>query len=119
MLAKTWTRRWALGATLASGLVLGAAPDRLAAQEMPSFKLEMRDGAVTPTRIEVPAGKPFKLEITNAGKTPAEFESHDLKREKVLAPGASSSIVFRRVDAGEYAFFDDFHPQARGVLVAK
>jgi hypothetical protein len=79
----------------------------------------MRDGAMEPLRIEVPAGKPFKLEISNTGKTPAEFESNELKREKVLAAGGSSSIVFRRVEAGEYGFFDDFHPEAKGTLVAR
>ena len=88
-------------------------------QEMPVFKIEMRDGTITPSRIEAPANVPFKFEITNTGRTPAEFESLELKREKVLAPGASSSIVFRRVEAGEYEFFDDFHPEARAKLVVK
>jgi hypothetical protein len=27
----------------------------------------------------------------------------------VLAPGASSFLVFRSLDVGTYAFFDDFH----------
>ena len=89
------------------------------ADDMPVLKLEMRDGVLIPTRIEAPAGRPFKIEITNSGQTPAEFESLELKREKVLAPGATSSVVFRRVDAGEYPFFDDFHPEARGTLVVK
>ena len=106
-------------ALVAAALLMGAAPGAAWAQTMPSFTLDMRDGVLDPTRIEVPAGTPFKLEITNSGKTPAEFETHDLKREKVLAPGVSSSIVFRRVDPGEYVFFDDFHPQARGILVVK
>jgi hypothetical protein len=98
--------------------VLAASPT-LAAEEMPVFRLEMRDGVMEPSRIEVPADKPFKLEITNTGKTPAEFESGPLKREKVLAAGGSSAIVFRRVETGEYEFFDDFHPEARGTLVAR
>ena len=89
------------------------------AQEMPVFKIEMRDGTITPSVIEAPANTPFKFEISNTGQTPVEFESLELKREKVLAPGATSSIVFRRVEAGEYEFFDDFHPEARAKLVVK
>jgi hypothetical protein len=40
-----------------------------------------------------------------------EFESTELRREKVLGAGASSFIIIRRLDPGEYRFFDDFHPE--------
>ena len=62
---------------------------------------------------------PFKLEITNAGTTPAEFESLSLHKEKVLAAGTTSSLVFRRLPPGSYDFFDDFHPEAKAVLIAR
>jgi hypothetical protein len=104
-------------ALLALALAAGSAP--LRADEMPLFKIEMRDGIINPSRIEVPANAPFKLEITNSGTSPVEFESNELKREKVLAGGSTSSIVFRRLDPGEYPFFDDFHPEAKATLVAK
>jgi hypothetical protein len=90
----------------------------LAADE-PTFAIEFQDGTVTPTRIEVPAKTRFKLELKNSGKTPAEFETRSPKWEKVLAPGSKSSLVIRTLDPGEYEFFDDFHPQAKGTLVAK
>lgn len=89
------------------------------AEEMPVFRVEMKDGTITPERLEVPAGRPFKLEIHNLGDTPAEFESLKLKKEKVLAPHSSGGLVFRRVAPGTYDFFDDFHPDARAVLIAK
>jgi len=57
----------------------------------------------------VPANTRFKLELHNDGSTPVEFESIPLRKEKVLAPGASSFLVFRSLDVGTYAFFDDFH----------
>ena len=100
-----------------AGLVLSAGV--ALAQEMPVFKIEMKDGTISPALIEAPANTPFKFEISNTGQTPVEFESLELKREKVLAPGATSSIVFRRVEPGEYEFFDDFHPEARAKLVVK
>jgi hypothetical protein len=90
-----------------------------AADDMPVFRVVMKDGTMTPARIEVPANRPFRIDLSNAGTTPAEFESLALHKEKVLAAGAGSSLVFRRLAPGEYDFFDDFHPDARAVLVAK
>jgi hypothetical protein len=98
--------------------LLGVGKPTLAAEE-PTFAIEFKDGAVTPTRIEVPAKTRFRLELTNSGKTPAEFETRSPKWEKVLAPGSKSSLVIRTLDPGEYEFFDEFHPQAKGTLLAK
>jgi hypothetical protein len=89
------------------------------ADEMPSFNVVLHDGTIAPARLEVPADQPFKLEISNTGSTPAEFESLSLHKEKVLSAGVTSSLVFRRLPPGEYDFFDDFHPDARAVLVAR
>ncbi|MEA2760098.1 MAG: hypothetical protein QOH65_2711 [Methylobacteriaceae bacterium] len=101
---------------VASPLALGKP---VFAAEEPTFAIEFKDGTVTPTRIEVPAKTRFRLELKNSGKTAAEFESNEMKKEKVLAPGTTSSLIIRTLDPGEYKFFDDFHQQARGVLVAK
>ena len=85
-----------------------------------TFRIEFKDGIVTPRRLEVPANRRIVLELVNSGKTPAEFESRELRKEKVLAPGSSSSLVIRTLDPGEYEFFDDFHPEAPpAVLIAK
>lgn len=104
-------------AALLAAIVLAVLPAR--ADEMPSFDIVMKDGAITPARLAVPANAPFRLTIANQGATPAEFESVALHKEKVLAAGATSSLVIRRLEAGEYDFIDDFHPGARAVLVAK
>jgi hypothetical protein len=105
-------------------VILGLAPllalgKPVLAAEEPTFAIEFKDGTVTPTRLEVPAKTRFRLELKNSGKTAAEFESNEMKKEKVLAPGTTSSLIIRTLDPGEYKFFDDFHQQARGVLVAK
>lgn len=90
------------------------------ADEEPVFRIEFKDGVVTPRRLDVPARRRFSLELHNLGETPAEFESRELRKEKVLAPGTSSVLVIRTLEPGEYDFFDDFHPDApSAVLVAK
>jgi Cupredoxin-like domain len=99
------------------GLVFAAG---VRAEDEPVFTIEFRDGTVTPLRVEVPANRRFKIELRNSGATPAEFESNELHKEKVLAPDSTSVLVFRTLDPGEYPFFDDFHPDApKAVLVAK
>ncbi|ALK10164.1 cupredoxin domain-containing protein [Blastochloris viridis] len=86
----------------------------------PVFRIEFSDGKMTPQRLDVPANTRFKLELVNSGTTPAEFESVELRKEKVIAPGVTTSMVIKNLDPGEYHFFDDFHldtPPA--LLVAK
>lgn len=98
--------------------IAGMVPVRAA--DEPVFTLEFEDGKVTPLRLEVPAGARFKIELVNKGRTPAEFESGALRKEKVLAPGARSSLVFKTLDPGEYEFIDEFHPEApKGVIAAR
>ena len=66
-------------------------------------------------RVLVTAGK---LGGAVAG-TDDVAESVELRKEKVLAPGAESVVVIAPQAPGEYKFFDDFHQSARGVLVVK
>jgi hypothetical protein len=99
-------------------LLFGAAMTR--AEEEPVFTIEFKDGTVVPQRLEVPANRRFQLNLVNAGDTPAEFESNELRKEKILAPKTTSILVFRTLDPGEYPFTDDFHPDApKAVLIAK
>jgi hypothetical protein len=93
---------------------------RPAAAEEPTFRIEFRDGAIAPQRLEVPAKTRLRLELANLGDTPAEFESTELYKEKVLTPKSQSVMVIRTLDPGEYTFFDDFHPGSPpAVLVAR
>jgi hypothetical protein len=94
----------------------------LRAADLQTFRIEIKDGVITPKQTEVPANKDFKLEIANTGSVPAEFESKQLRQEKVLAPGKTVTITIRGVDAGEYQFVDEFHENdaaGQGVIIAK
>jgi hypothetical protein len=103
---------------LAVSLLLGFAP--LRAQEMPSVDLLIRDGRFVPTTLVVPANTKFRLRIKNEGPGAEEFESIELRKEKVLGPGASSFLIFQPLKPGTYKFFGEFHPDtAQGQLVAQ
>jgi hypothetical protein len=96
-----------------------SASTTLAAEE-PVFEIELKDGLITPSRLEVPAKSRFKLIVTNKGQAPAEFESRELRKEVVVASGSKATLVIRTLDPGEYKFFDDFQPGApAAVLIAK
>ncbi|PWC39976.1 hypothetical protein TSO352_05405 [Azospirillum sp. TSO35-2] len=99
---------------------MSAAASPTLAGDDPSFIIEFNDGTMSPQRLEVPADTRFELRLVNKGRTPAEFESLPLRKEKVLAPESESFMVIKGLDPGEYPFFDDFHPEAPpAVLVAK
>lgn len=98
---------------------LAASPLPARAEE-PTFKIDIKDGVITPLELEVPANTRIRLEVTNSGASPAEFESVQLKKEKVIAAGNTSVMVIRTLDPGSYDFFDDFHidlPHAK--IIAK
>nr|WP_291100955.1 cupredoxin domain-containing protein [Hydrogenophaga sp.] len=106
--------RWLAALFMLSALGLAWADD------MPTFRLTAREGRFEPAELVVPQGVKFRLEITNAGRDPVEFESLELRKEKVLAPGVTSSLVFRPMAPGRYRFFDDFHQTTgQGAIVAR
>lgn len=90
------------------------------AEDLPTFELTFQDGQLNTKRLEVPAGKRFKIIVHNKGKTPIEFESLSLRKEKVLGPQSTSFVVINPISKGEYPFYDEFHmATTKGVIVAK
>lgn len=90
------------------------------ADEMPTYNLTIRAGRFIPNTVEVAANTKFRLLIKNEGPGAEEFESVELRKEKVLAAGGSSFIIFQPLKPGSYEFFGEFHPEtAKGRIVAK
>ena len=105
---------------LIASLALATCGPAAAQDSEPTFRIEIRDGVISPLVIEVPANTRIRLELSNTGSSPVEFESVQLKKEKVIAGGNSTVMVIRNLDPGTYDFFDDFHidmPHAK--IIAK
>lgn len=101
-------------------LLMAPLSGALAADDLPTFRLECNNGVFKPKKLIVPAGKKFKIEIFNTGTEAIEFESLQLRKEKALNPGGHSFVVIFPLEAGEYKFFDDFHIQTgQGSLIAQ
>ena len=78
----------------------------------------IKDHRFTPAEIHVPAGKPATLNVKNEDATAEEFESHELKIEKVIAGGTSGTVRLRPLDPGKYPLIGEYHEDAaKGLLV--
>jgi len=81
--------------------------------------LTMKDHRFTPNEVAVPAGERFRIEVENQDATPAEFESADLRVEKIVVPGGRITVMVGPLKPGAYKFFDDYHPDtATGIISA-
>jgi heme/copper-type cytochrome/quinol oxidase subunit 2 len=86
----------------------------------PAIDVTIKDHCFSPAEIHVPAGKPATLNIKNEDATAEEFESHELKIEKVIAGGTSGTVRLRPLDPGKYPFIGEYHEDtAKGVVVAE
>ena len=100
--------------------VLLTQPLAAVAEDLPTFQLTAKGGRFYPETIEAPAGKKFRIAIKNEGPGPEEFESIELRKETVLAPGVTRTLVFAPMKPGTYKFFGEFHlDTANGQIVVK
>lgn len=84
-----------------------------------TFALVIKDHKFTPSEVTVPAGERFRIEVENRDSTPAEFESSDLRVEKIIVPGGKITVMAGPLKPGAYKFFDDYHPDtANGTITA-
>jgi len=95
-------------------LVAGAA----AAADV-QIALTLEKNQFQPAEVKVKANTPFVLVITNKNPKAAEFESKDLRVEKVVPAGKTVNVRIRALKPGTYAFFDDFNQQTTGRIVAE
>ena len=86
----------------------------------PEIPLAIVNHRFEPSEIHVPAGSKVKLLIHNRDATPEEFESHELNREKVIAPGSKATIYIGPLSPGRYPFFGEFNEKtAQGAVIAE
>ena len=84
------------------------------------YVLTIKDHRFTPTEIKIPANKRVQITVVNDDPTPEEFESKEMKVEKVI-PGKSKGVVrIGPLKPGRYPFFGEFHEAtAKGTLIAE
>ena len=99
-----------------------AASSRTAAHaaDDPAFALSIRNHRFTPAQIEIPANTKVRLVIRNEDASPEEFDSTQLRREKVIPGGSEATLYVGPLPPGTYEFLGEFHPDtAQGRLIVR
>jgi len=105
---------------LAHSVVLFASLLFSAAAYAEDYVLTLKNNQFSPNVLTIPAGQKVKIIVKNQDATPAEFESSDLNREKIVGANSEIFVYVGPLDAGKYGYFDDFHRNTTsGTLIAK
>jgi hypothetical protein len=95
----------------------GAVSTRALSQNSTTIQISFKNNKFQPNEIRGPANVPITLIVKNIDPTPMEFESVSLRVEKIVTGNTEGIIRLRPLSPGRYSFFDDFHPDALGVLI--
>jgi plastocyanin len=109
-------------ASLAVALIacLVVALDVAEADAPPEIALTIENNRFQPEEIRVKAGAAFVLIITNKDKAAEEFESRDLRIEKVIPGGKTLRLKMPALKPGSYGFVGEYHEKtAKGRIVAE
>lgn len=84
------------------------------------YVITIKDHQFSPRELTLPADQKVKITIKNLDSTPAEFESYDLNREKVVSANSEIAVFVGPLGAGSYSYFDDFHRDTtKGTITVK
>ena len=84
------------------------------------YVITLKNNQFSPKELTLPAGQKIKIIVKNLDPTPAEFESSDLNREKIVGANSEIIVFIGPLDAGKYGYFDDFHREStKGIIIAK
>ena len=104
---------------LALGLSTGAIATTSLSAGPPVVTFTLKDHRFTPAVVNVPAGQKVQVVVINQDRATEEFDSHDLRVEKLITPGATARFFIGPLKPGSYSFMGEFHPQtAQGRIVA-
>ena len=110
--------RWSLVTAVLAGLLCVLPALVLAAE--PEFAIVIRDHKFEPAEVRIPANTKARLVIDNQDATAEEFDSKDLKREKVIPPKSKGTVLIGPLKPGRYSFVGEFNEKtAKGVVVVE
>jgi len=102
-------------------LLLGAFvwPDLARAQEQ-EITIVIRNHRFEPSEVRVPANKRFTVTVLNDDPTPEEFESAQMKFERVIPGKSKATVRIGPLKPGTYPFIGEFNEAtAKGVMIAE
>jgi len=101
-------------------LLVLLASSRAFASETVEVDLFIENHKFTPEILELPEGRKIRITVHNKDATIEEFESIDLKREKIIFGNSKARVILPPLKEGEYKFFGEFHEDtAQGKIIVK
>ncbi len=101
-------------------LAVATAATSAPAADPPEIALTIEKNRFQPDEVRVKAGAPFVLVITNRDAGPEEFESRELRIEKVIPAGRTVRLRMPALKPGTYGFVGEYHEKtATGRIVAE
>jgi hypothetical protein len=105
---------------LVASLMLAGARPTPGADAPAEIALTIEQHRFQPEEIRVKSSAPFVLVITNKDATPEEFESKDLRLEKIIPGNKTLRLRLPALKAGTYPFVGDYQAQtAKGRIIAE
>ena len=84
------------------------------------YTIVIKDHKFEPEQLTIPANQKVKLVIDNQDSPPEEFESNDLKREKIIQGNSQGTVMVGPLTPGAYHFVGEFHEDtAKGVMIVE
>lgn len=90
-------------------MLMGSVVTTVAHAAPQTIDMVIKDHKFNPAEITIPANTPVVLQVKNADHAVEEFDSHDLRREKIIAPGMTAKIKLDGLAPGVYSFMGEFH----------
>ena len=81
------------------------------------YEIIIKNHQFIPQNLDVPANKKIKLTVCNQDNEVEEFESFDLRREKIIPAKGKIKINIGPLEKGEYKIFGDFHSDSANGLI--
>ena len=84
------------------------------------YVITLKNKNFSPNDLSIPAGHRVKITVKNQDEYPAEFESSDLNREKLLPAKRAVTLYIGPLDIGSYSYCDDSHcDRTKGLITSK
>ncbi|MGE0241072.1 MAG: cupredoxin domain-containing protein [Parvibaculaceae bacterium] len=90
------------------------------AKDPVTYEMTLKGQTFMPAELKVPAGTSFVIRLKNENDAPAEFESKEMKFEKVVAGHSEILTRVKALPGGIFEFYDEYHEdEARGTVVSE
>jgi hypothetical protein len=90
------------------------------ALSLEEYIIIIQDHRFIPNNLTIPANNKVRLVVINKDSETEEFESFDLRREKIIPSNSQIKINIGPLKPGEYKFFGEFHSEtAQGIITVK